>query len=152
MLYNSFAVSSRLPLPATPCRWQRLWANAVRPYLPMHHCSTLCQKASSVPPPPLRGTSPERGRLIYGSIRESTLPQLFIIHQRSGFIIQYSFVPPYHPVHLSRQHRADGNVCGRLIASPTCSLDLREHITASRALCFQLSMQSSIYYHSLQYM
>jgi len=25
------------------------------------------------------------------------LPQLFIIHQRSGFIIQYSFVPTHHP-------------------------------------------------------
>ena len=54
-------------------------------------------KAASVPPPPLRGTSPERGRLIYGAIFKSTLPQLFIIHQRSGFIIQYSFVPMYHP-------------------------------------------------------
>ena len=54
----------------------------------------------SVPPPPRWGTSPERGRFIYGSIRESTLPQLFIIHQRSGFIIQYSFVPTYHPAYL----------------------------------------------------
>ena len=27
--------------------------------------------------------------------------------------------PAYHPVCLSRQHCADGNVCGRLIASPT---------------------------------
>ena len=47
------------------------------------------------------------------------LPQLFIIHQRSGFIIQYSFVPTYHPACPFRQYRADGNVCGRLIASPT---------------------------------
>ena len=75
------------------------------------------------------------------------LPQLFIIHQRSGFIIQYSFVPMYHsvclpaiPFHtfiaaksppclkggvggdsvsLSRQHRADGNVCGRSQNAPT---------------------------------
>ena len=61
-------------------------------------------------PPPLRGTSPERGRFIYGSIRESTLPQLFIIHQRSGFIIQYSFVPTHHPGCPFRQYRAKGDV------------------------------------------
>ena len=47
------------------------------------------------------------------------LPQLFIIHQRSGFIIQYSFVPTHHPVCLSRQHRAKGNVCGRTQFAPT---------------------------------
>ena len=28
-------------------------------------------------------------------------------------------VLPYHPVCPSRQHRAEGDVCGRLIASPT---------------------------------
>ena len=69
-----------------------------------------------------------------------------IIHQRSAFIIQYSFVPMYHPaclpailfhtfiaaksppclkggrgdsVSLPWQHCADGNVCGRSQNAPT---------------------------------
>jgi len=75
------------------------------------------------PPCPLRPVGappPKGGGFIYGSIRESTLPQLFIIHQRSGFIIQYSFVPPHHPICPFRQHCAKGDVCGRTQFAPTC--------------------------------
>ena len=117
----------RLPLPATPCQWQRLREADSLPYgrkdnlcavgadiicpprapayhpvcLFRQHCAdgdlfrtpregrpyVLFIHSSSVPPPPLRGTSPERGRFIYGSIRESTLPQLFISEAASLFNI-----------------------------------------------------------------
>ena len=84
---------------------------------------------------------------MWANSSQIALPQLFIIHQRSSFIIQYSFVPTYHPaclpatlfhtfiavkspplpkggvggdsVSLPRQHRADGNVCGRSQNAPT---------------------------------
>ena len=39
---ESFAVSSRLPFPAIPCRRQRLRAFTERPYLPMRCCPTSC--------------------------------------------------------------------------------------------------------------
>ena len=52
------------------------------------------------PPCPLRpcGAPPPKGGGLFGAIVKSTLPQLFIIHQRSGFIIHYSFVPRIIPL------------------------------------------------------
>ena len=71
-------------------------------YAPLSDILLKAALTSSAP----AGHLPRDGGL-YGSIRESTLPQLFIIHQRSGFIIQYSFVPMYHPGFKSRQRRAN---------------------------------------------
>jgi len=55
-----------------------------RRIFPFAFPGNIVPKTPSVPPPPLRGTSPERGRFIYGSIRESTLP--LICPKGEGFL------------------------------------------------------------------
>jgi len=117
-------VRKRLPLAGEAGSPQ---ARLMRWSLPICRCPMPYQRQ---PPCPLRpfGAPPPMGGGLYRAIVKSTLPQLFIIHQRSGFIIQYSFVPtPYHPGCPFRRHCAEGDVCGRSQNAPTCQCVIVRH-------------------------
>ena len=86
-------VSSRKPSPATPCRWQRLRANAVRPYVPMRRCLIPYQKQPPCPLCPCGAPPPRGGGLYMGRFLNRPTA---IIHYSSAKRLHYSiFIRPH---------------------------------------------------------